>query len=84
LCASWRGKQAARLPARQVASNPGSEAQISRAILDEQQRFKPPKWLEEAKQPVTKEELEEKIDQLHAAINDVASQTGSDAATVPK
>jgi fructose/tagatose bisphosphate aldolase len=59
-------------------------AQISRAILDEQQRFKPPKWLEEAKQPVTKEELEQKIDQLHAAINDVASQTGSDAATVHK
>jgi hypothetical protein len=47
--------------------------QISRAILNEQQKFKVPKWFNEDKPPVTKAELEEKIDQLHAAINEVAS-----------
>lgn len=51
-------------------------AQISRAILNEQQKFKVPKWFNEDKPPVTKAELEEKIDQLHAAINEVASSVG--------
>lgn len=78
LAGSASGRAARRKPCL-------ARSQISRAILDEQQRFKPPKWLEEAKQPVTKEELEEKIDQLHAAINDVASQTAADgASTVTK
>jgi len=52
--------------------------QISRAILNEQQKFKTPNWFEENKPPVTKQELEDKIDQLHAAINDVASQVAPD------
>jgi hypothetical protein len=50
--------------------------QISRAILNEQQKFRMPKWLEEDKPPVTKAELEEKINQLHSAINDVAASIG--------
>jgi hypothetical protein len=57
--------------------------QISRAILNEQQKFKAPNWFEENKPPVTKQELEEKIDQLHAAINDVATQIGPDGDTKP-
>ena len=55
--------------------------QISRAILNEQQKFKAPNWFEENKPPVTKQELEDKIDQLHAAINDVATQVGPDGDT---
>jgi hypothetical protein len=55
--------------------------QISRAILNEQQKFKAPNWFEENKPPVTKQELEDKIDQLHAAINDVAQQIGPDSET---
>eukprot|EP01025_Chloroclados_australasicus_P035595 TRINITY_DN3625_c1_g4_i1.p1 TRINITY_DN3625_c1_g4~~TRINITY_DN3625_c1_g4_i1.p1 ORF type:complete len:216 (-),score=8.50 TRINITY_DN3625_c1_g4_i1:51-698(-) len=53
--------------------------QISRAILNEQQKFKAPQWLEQEQKPVSKEELEDKIDQLHKAINDVATQIGPDS-----
>ena len=53
--------------------------QISRAILNEQQKFRMPKWFEEDKPPVTKAELEEKINQLHSAINDVAASIGPES-----
>lgn len=46
--------------------------------MNEQQKFKAPNWFEENKPPVTKQELEDKIDQLHAAINDVANQVAPD------
>lgn len=51
--------------------------QISRAILNEQQKFKIPTWFED-KPPVTKAELEEKIDELHAAISEVAGSIGGE------
>jgi tetrahydromethanopterin S-methyltransferase subunit B len=56
--------------------------QISRAILNEQQKIKT-NWFEEPK-PVNKEELEEKIDQLHAAITDMAQSFGPDMSTDSK
>ena len=66
--------------AADAGSHALSRLQISRAVLDEQRKFRMPKWLEEDKPPVTKEELEEKINQLHSAINDVATSIGSDEA----
>ena len=70
-----RAKQYAVLHAADSVARP---LQISRAILNEQQKFRLPKWLEEDKPPVTKAELEEKIGQLHSAINEVAANLGSD------
>lgn len=64
-----------------MAFSSTAHVQISRAILNEQQKFKTPNWFEENKPPVTKQELESKIDQLHAAINDVATQIGPDGET---
>jgi hypothetical protein len=55
--------------------------QISRAILSDQQKFKIPAWLQDDKPPVTKAELEEKIDQLHSAINEVAISINGDDTT---
>lgn len=55
--------------------------QISRAILNEQQKIRIPDWFDEGfeKPQVTKADLEDKIAKLHAAINDVATQVGPEA-----
>lgn len=58
-----------------------ARVQISRAILNEQQKIQIPDWFDnqEEKPQVTKADLEEKIAKLHAAINDVATQVGPES-----